>query len=646
MKSTSRWSGGLLALTVGGWALVQGVVAGGGTGWNYTFNGSVLGGTTPRCTPTLVGSNLIVTTLSGGTYNQGVLLLKEAFNPSGVGLCVPVWEFGAATNDGGGPIGQALMVGSTLYGITTHGGTANMGTIYSVNTNTWVETPVHHFTGGTTNGDGPQGSLTASGSRLYGVTGAGGGSNAGTVFSYETGLLRVGQTRFNLLHSFAGGLNDGNEPRARLLLSGTTLYGSTCVGGANDFGVLFSLNTDGSNYSVLYHFTGSTSDGGIPQAGLAQSGSYLYGTTTTGGVWGRGTLFSYYTGPALLGVNRFHVLHNFSIQPTDGYNPLSDLVLAGTNLYGMTEWGGVSNKGTLYRISTGGSGYTNLLEFTGTGTAQPSGMHPAMFNGLTVSGKYIFGSTSSDGNGFHGTVFRLDLTLDPKLWLQTDAGQTAVWMLNTNGNIARSALMENTGGWALKAAGDIDGDGVTDLLFQDGSHNMAGWLMHADNTKRSGSFWSNTGAWDLKACADFEGTGRAQVLFQKPDGSLALWRLNPDGSYNSSAGLGNSTAAWPLRGAADLDGDGKADLIFQNAAGDLAVWKHLPNGTITGGVLPGAGTWILRGTVDVDGNGAGDLVWQAANGSVVGWFMNTNLTPMTTFPLLSSGVYKLKAGGR
>ena len=211
MKGMLRWLGGSLAVTLGWLVQVQEVRANAGTGWTYPFNGTAAWGTGPRCAPTLLGSNLIITTTTSGSYNQGAILLKEAFNPSGVGLCVPVYEFGAIANDGSFPVGQSVMVGSTMYGITHYGGTASQGTIYTLNTNTWVETPVHHFTGGATNGANPEGSLVLSGSTLYGMTYFGGVANAGTIFSYKTGLILAGQSRFTLLHSFAGGTSDGQS---------------------------------------------------------------------------------------------------------------------------------------------------------------------------------------------------------------------------------------------------------------------------------------------------------------------------------------------------------------------------------------------------------------------------------------------------
>jgi uncharacterized repeat protein (TIGR03803 family) len=83
-----------------------------------------------------------------------------------------------------------------------------------------------------------------------------------------------------------------------LILSGNTLYGTTQNGGTNGSGTVFAVNTDGRDFTTLYSFTATSgpssanSDGAIPEAGLILSGDALYGTATSGGVWGGGTVFS------------------------------------------------------------------------------------------------------------------------------------------------------------------------------------------------------------------------------------------------------------------------------------------------------------------------------------------------------------------
>ncbi len=642
MKNIQRLWLGLLAMMVCGWVQLHVAVAGGGglVGWSKSLPNGSPWGIHPDCTPTLVGSNLFASSNEGGSYNQGAIFFITADGA----FSFPVYEFGAVPGDGDGPCGQLLMMNSQLYGMTSYGGAYSAGTIFCLNTNTWAESILHNFSDSPTNGSSPYGALVSDGSTLYGMTSQGGLSNCGTVFAYYTGPVLIGASRFAILHHFTGGTNDGDAANSYggLVLSGSRLYGLCANGGSNGLGVLFGLNIDGSGFTLHHHFRGVPPESCRPFGSLTRSGAWLYGMSVFGGEASGGTVFSYWTGPALPGANRLHLLHSFT--GGDGDPRGGGLSVAGTNLYGMVAEGGPSNGGTIFQLHTDGTGFTNLLMFTGSGSGVASGATP--YQPLNLIGKSIYGATYAGGLYSNGTVFRVDLPQSPKLWLQTDAGQLAAWKLTSAGGVAGANLMENTGAWMLKAAGDIDGDGVADLLFQDGSHNMAGWLMNLDMTKRSASYWSNTGVWDLKACADFEGTGRAQVLFQKPDGSLALWRLNPDGSYNSSLGLTTSGSAYVLRGAGDLDGDGKADLIFQNAAGNLAVWKHKADGTLTGGVLPGAGTWVLRAVLDVDSDSIADLAWQAPDGNLAGWFMNTNLSTRAVFPVGAAGVYRLRAGGR
>jgi uncharacterized repeat protein (TIGR03803 family) len=67
---------------------------------------------------------------------------------------------------------------------------------------------------------------------------------------------------YTVLKSFGGSgmYPDGSNPCANLVLSGSTLYGTTQNGGDRGEGVVFKVNTDGSGYTVLKNFTGS--DGG------------------------------------------------------------------------------------------------------------------------------------------------------------------------------------------------------------------------------------------------------------------------------------------------------------------------------------------------------------------------------------------------
>jgi uncharacterized repeat protein (TIGR03803 family) len=145
---------------------------------------------------------------------------------------------------------------------------------------------LHEFAGG--NGRYPYGSLTLSGSTLYGMTYYGGDDDLGVVFKIETD-----GTGFSLLHEFAGGANDGRYPYGSLTLSGSTLYGMTYHGGGvDDLGVVFKIETDGTGFSLLHEFAGEPDDGAGPRGSLTLSGSTLYGMTPGGGDNSDGVIFS------------------------------------------------------------------------------------------------------------------------------------------------------------------------------------------------------------------------------------------------------------------------------------------------------------------------------------------------------------------
>ncbi len=193
----------------------------------------------------------------------------------------------------------------TLYGTTEHGGTNGNGTVFAVTINSSYVTNfavLHTFTGFTkgTNSDGadPVTGLLLSGNTLYGTASGGGSGGDGTVFA-----LNADGTGFTNLYSFSAyspvyfNNGDGAQPFGGLVLSGNTLYGTTHSGGTNDAGTVFGVTTNGMGFTNLHNFTGG-SDGANPYAGLISSGNTLYGTAGNGGDSYDGTVFSLTTNGA------------------------------------------------------------------------------------------------------------------------------------------------------------------------------------------------------------------------------------------------------------------------------------------------------------------------------------------------------------
>ena len=245
-------------------------------------------------------------------------------------------------SEGMWPYESPILSGTTLYGVTTYGGSARGwdggGTLYRVSADGTDFRVLHTFARGSDDGKAPHGALLQSGPVLYSLTFRGGASNLGTLFRIDTD-----GTDYRVLHHFAGGNSDGASPRGGALIqSGSTIYGMARQGGPADGGAIFSIGADGSNYRVLHFFEGGPNDGLKPfSASLTQSGPLLYGMTSAGGA--NGIVFRIKTDGT-----EFQVLHRFS--GSDGAKPVGSLILSGTTLFGMTMTGGYQGNGVIFAL--------------------------------------------------------------------------------------------------------------------------------------------------------------------------------------------------------------------------------------------------------------------------------------------------------
>ena len=270
----------------------------------------------------------------------------------------------AGTNsDGPLPFGGLILSGNTLYGTAYLGGRLGQGTVFRINTDGTSFTNLHSYIG--SEGAYPSAGLILSGNNLYGTTAGGGSSDKGTVFAVSTN-----GTGFTNLHSFTAGANndynnftnsDGAYPFAGLISFGNILYGTAPDGGSSSVGTVFAVNTDGTGFTNLDNFN-SSSDGAHPYAGLILSSNTLYGTAADGGSSGWGTVFAVNTDG--LGFTNLHIFTGLSGTSSDGALPYAGLVLSGNTLYGTTAFGGSSGVGTVFKLNTDGTGFTNLHSFT------------------------------------------------------------------------------------------------------------------------------------------------------------------------------------------------------------------------------------------------------------------------------------------
>lgn len=231
------------------------------------------------------------------------------------------------------------------------------------------------------------------------------------------GLLlasRVPAQTFTTLHNFTGG-GGGESPDGSVILSGNTLYGTATLGGSlGNGGMVFRVSTDGSGFTILHSFAGITappytnSGGANPYAKLLLSSGILYGTAGNGGSSGKGSVFRVNTdGSGFTNLYSFTATAPFPpYGNSDGANPNAGLVLSGNTLYGTAGAGGNSGNGTVFSINTDGTGFKILHDFTasdvGTG-ANSDGAHP--YTGLILSDDTLYGTANNGGSSGVGAVF-------------------------------------------------------------------------------------------------------------------------------------------------------------------------------------------------------------------------------------------------
>lgn len=148
--------------------------------------------------------------------------------------------------------------------------------------------------------------------------------------------------------------SEGACPRC-LAVSSNTLYGTAGYGPGRN-GTVFKINTDGMGFTNLYSFStanGSapTNSDGVNPVGILLSGNVLYGVTRTGGGEGKGTIFRVTTdGTGFTNLYNFTPISDSTYTNSDGVSPGS-LVLSGNTLYGTTQFGGRGGGGTIFALT-------------------------------------------------------------------------------------------------------------------------------------------------------------------------------------------------------------------------------------------------------------------------------------------------------
>ena len=190
--------------------------------------------------------------------------------------------------------------------------------------------------------------------------------------------------------------DNGATPEASLIAdSNGNLFGTTALGGAYGYGVVFEIAKTSSGYAstptILFNF--DSINGASPVAGLSMDANgNLFGTTSQGGGAGNGTVFEMVK---TSGVYAGTPTTLASFNGSNGSLPPTNLMPdASGNLFSTTVGGGSNNTGTVFEIS--GSGFVPVVP----GVVPPP--HSPQFAGTPGNSDCIGKSTSSLARTYGG----------------------------------------------------------------------------------------------------------------------------------------------------------------------------------------------------------------------------------------------------
>jgi len=243
----------------------------------------------------------------GGVNNSGVLFVFDPIN-----FTYTVLHHFDENTSGSRPVGKLIQdTNGNLYGVTKWGGANGDGVLFEYNTSTSTFLKLHDFDA-TISGREPTGVTQATNGKLYGMTTWGGAYNLGVLFEYDLMTFAMA-SKVNF-----DDLNKGALPFGILLeYEDNQLYGMTAHGGSQGGGVLFHYDATSGIFTKLKNFLYDDGDGFSPFSSLMKaSNNLIYGTTSMGGSQEYGVIFSY--DPSAVSYTVVHEFAHFQDRPIYG----------------------------------------------------------------------------------------------------------------------------------------------------------------------------------------------------------------------------------------------------------------------------------------------------------------------------------------
>lgn len=251
----------------------------------------------------------------------------------------------------------------------------------------------------------------------------------------------------------------------------------------------------------------------------------------------------------------------------------------------------------------------------------------ARVGGIPTSWK-VAGLADIDGDGLSDILWR------------NDSGALTDWLGQADGsfiaNDVNALIYDIPTSWKVAGLADFNGDQRADILWRNDSGALTNWLGRVD-----GGFTANDGnaliydistSWKVAGAGDFNGDGRSDILWRNDNGALTNWLANANGSFSANdpiALIYDIPVSWKVAGIGDFNGDGRDDVLWRNDSGALTNWLSQPNGSFSANdsvalIYDIPTSWKVANVADVNGDGRDDLVWRNDNGGLTDWLAQAN----------------------
>jgi hypothetical protein len=321
-------------------------------------------------------------------------------------------------NDGGflptDPGDITLAPDGSPYGTQLLGGEEFSGTVFnllppataSVSANTQWSYKLDHVFGTGNDGGAPSQPTFDQAGNIFGAAAGGGLGGWGIVYELTPS---GGAWTETILYNFLGG-PDGAAPADLTFDEAGNIYGVTRSGGNQEChdnvgcGTVYELTPSDSGWvkTILHVFLQET-EGGDPGPLVRDSAGNLFGLTGEAASGNGGTIWE--LSPSN-GTWVLTVLYTFPGPTQEIAGPFRPVMDASGALYGVNNWGGANNLGSVYSLapSNGGWTYTDLHDF-GSLPNDADGCYPRGPVALDSAGN-IYGTTQQCGEGV-GDVFEV-----------------------------------------------------------------------------------------------------------------------------------------------------------------------------------------------------------------------------------------------